>query len=315
MKQNQFVQHNQVRWQSFETDCQNEKEALPDTFPASYRQICADLATAKTRHYSPALVEKLNQLVLSGQSRLYVAETLSFKQVLSVFAQSVPKALHENRYYIWGATLAFYGLALVAYIWVQINPEAVYYFMQPSNVASLEAMYNPSGAVQSETRGVDSDLLMFGVYIYNNIGIAFQMFGGGAMFCIGALFPLLFNSFYFGAVSGHIVNVGFEQPFFSFVITHGSFELTAIVIAGAAGCRIGMSLLNPGRYSRAYAIKEAGKKVLPLVVACFVMLVIAAFVEAFWSPRDIAAEIKYVVGSLCWALVLYRLYKGTCFGT
>jgi len=44
------------------------------------------------------------------------------------------------------------------------------------------------------------------------------------------------------------------------------------------------------------------------------MLVIAAFIEAFWSPRDIANEIKYTVGSGCWAYVLYRLYKGMRYG-
>ena len=43
---------------------------------------------------------------------------------------------------------------------------------------------------------------------------------------------------------------------------------------------------------------------LPLIVGAFLMLVLAAFIEAFWSPRDIANEIKYSVGSACWAFVL-----------
>ncbi len=140
------------------------------------------------------------------------------------------------------------------------------------------------------------------------------MFAGGVLFCVGAAFFLLFNSFYFGAVAAHIVNVGFEGLFFSFVITHGSFELTAIIIASAAGCQIGYGILSPGQYTRAYAMKHAAQKALPLIVGAFLMLVIAAFIEAFWSPRDIAYEIKYIVGSGCWCYVIFRLYKGMRYG-
>jgi uncharacterized membrane protein SpoIIM required for sporulation len=211
--------------------------------------------------------------------------------------------------------LAFWGLALISYCWVLFSPDAVYHFLAPTDVRAIENMYDPTGDVQSQTREFKSSILMFGVYIYNNIGIAFQMFAGGALLCIGALIPLLFNSFYFGAVSAHIVNVGYQDPFFSFVITHGSFELTAIVIAGAAGNKIGWSLLNPKQYTRAYAIKQAGKSVLPLIIGAFVMLVLAALIEAFWSPLAISNIFKYLAGALCWSYVVIRLYKGTRYGT
>jgi hypothetical protein len=40
------------------------------------------------------------------------------------------------------------------------------------------------------------------------------------------------------------------------------------------------------------------------------MLLLAAFIEAFWSPREISDFYKYSVGALCWSYVIYRLYKG-----
>jgi len=315
MKQNQFVRLHGQRWLAFETSCEEFEAQLLLSFPAEYRRICADLSLARTRNYSPALVDKLNALVRLGQKRLYQSEGLSFWSILRLFGQTFPAALYENRYYIWTALSLFWGLGLIAFIWVLNDPDAVYHFMEPGNVRNIESMYNPSGSVQTDARGADSNLLMFGVYIYNNIGIAFQMFAGGALFCIGALIPLLFNSFYFGAVTAHIVNVGFEGPFFSFVITHGSFELTAIIIAGAAGCKIGFKILSPGEYARSYAIKQAGKSVLPLIIGAFVMLVVAAFVEAFWSPLQIPVTYKYIAGTLCWTYVIFGLYKGTRYGT
>ena len=315
MKQTQFVKSNSVSWDEFEALCeQNSAESLPVNFPNLYRKVCNDLAIAQSRQYSPVLIEQINRLVQLGQKRLYLSRSNQFSEIWHVARTAFPRALYENRLMLGINLLAFWGLALIAFIWVTIDPDAAYTFLGQGTVLNIEQMYNPSGSVQSAERGASQDLMMFGVYIYNNIGIAFQMFAGGVLFCVGAAFFLLINSFYFGAVAAHIVNVGFEGPFFSFVITHGSFELTAIIIASAAGCQIGYGLLNPGQYTRAYAMKQAAQKALPLIVGAFLMLVIAAFIEAFWSPRDIANEVKYLVGSGCWAYVIFRLYRGMRYG-
>lgn len=313
MKQTQFVNLNSLMWQQFESYCE-PKNTLPEDFPALYRKICNDLAIARTRQYSPLLIQELNQLVLQGQKILYLSKRNKFVDILEISRTAFPRAMYENRLMLAANLLAFWGLALIAFIWVSLYPEAVYTFLGQSTVLEIEKMYNPAGEVQTASRDSGKDILMFGVYIYNNIGIAFQMFAGGVLFCVGAVFFLLFNSFYFGAIGAHIVNIGFQETFFSFVITHGAFELTAIIIASAAGCQIGYGLLKPGEFTRSYAIKKAAEKALPLIVGAFLMLVIAAFIEAFWSPRQIASEIKFGVGSLCWIYVSYRLYKGMRYG-
>ena len=314
MKQTQFVNLNTQMWQQFQSLCELNS-TLPEDFPKLYRKICNDLAIARARQYSPLLIQQLNQLVQQGQKILYLSRANQLSEIWHIASTAFPRALHENRVMLAANLLAFWGLALIAFIWVTLYPDAVYTFLGQSTVLEIEEMYNPTGSVQTASRGPDKDILMFGVYIYNNIGIAFQMFAGGVLFCLGAVFFLLFNSFYFGAIGAHIVNVGFSEPFFSFVITHGSFELTAIIIASAAGCQIGYSILNPREFTRNYAMKKSAKKALPLIVGAFVMLILAAFIEAFWSPRDIAHEIKYVVGTACWAYVIYRLYRGMRYGT
>ncbi|WP_440876945.1 stage II sporulation protein M [Thalassotalea sp. PLHSN55] len=315
MKQSHFVKTNEQRWQNFSQLCLGEKgKELPANFGQLYRQICHDLAIARSRHYSPSLIEKLDNFVTLGQSHLYRGENLSLRAIYRLFKQSFMQGLFENRYYLWLSFGAFFGFAFIIYLWVIFDPNAVYHFLDVQSVKSIEKMYDPAGSVQQEARSSGANVMMLGVYIYNNIGIAFQMFGGGALFGFGAVLPLLFNSFYFGAISAHIVHLGYQETFFSFVITHGSFELTAITIAGAAGGKIGFNLLNPGQFSRAYAVKKAGKTVLPLIVGAFVMLVLAAIIEAFWSPLDIPSIFKYIAGSLCWFYVLRVFYRGTRYG-
>jgi uncharacterized membrane protein SpoIIM required for sporulation len=115
-----------------------------------------------------------------------------------------------------------------------------------------------------------------------------------------------------GAVAGHLTNAQFTEIFFTFVVGHGSFELTAICISGAAGLQLGYALLAPGNYSRIEALKRASKVAIQLVYGVIIMLVIAAFIEAFWSSNNILMPWqKYWVGGFLWTLVIaYLVFSG-----
>jgi uncharacterized membrane protein SpoIIM required for sporulation len=117
-----------------------------------------------------------------------------------------------------------------------------------------------------------------------------------------------YNGLLFGAVAGFLVTRGDSERFFSFVVTHSAFELTAIVLSGAAGLKLGHAVLAPGRLTRAQALMRAARETSPVVACFFAMLVIAAAIEAFWSSAGwIAPGVKYAVGGSCWALVLAYL--------
>jgi len=105
-------------------------------------------------------------------------------------------------------------------------------------------------------------------------------------------------------VAGYLTARGHGENFYSFVVTHGAFELTAIVLAGAAGLRLGHALLAPGRRTRLEALKHAAGDAIVVVYGVIGMLVLAAAIEAFWSSaRWVLPWVKYTVGALCWALV------------
>jgi uncharacterized membrane protein SpoIIM required for sporulation len=93
--------------------------------------------------------------------------------------------------------------------------------------------------------------------------------------------------------------------FYSFVATHSAFELTAIVLSGAAGLRIGHALLAPGRLTRRQALVGATQDSAIMLYGITAMLIVAAGIEAFWSSaRWLAPAVKYSVAALCWAAVL-----------
>ena len=95
------------------------------------------------------------------------------------------------------------------------------------------------------------------------------------------------------------------------MISHGSFELTAIAVAGGAGLMLGNALIHPGQRTRMESLKVRGLEAVQIAAGAAVMLLIAAFIEAFWSPLAVPAMLKYVVGSSLWLLVFcYLAFAG-----
>ena len=227
--------------------------------------------------------------------------------LLALFAQDFPQAVRAHALYVWVA-LAVFGLpTIVLGVLVFQRPELVLSVIGPGDAAAYEAMYSPEVEAIGR-RTAETDWIMFGYYIRNNIGIAFQCFASGILFGVPSLFYMAYNGALAGAIAGYLTERGYGETFYSFVVTHAAFELTAIVLAGAAGLRLGHALLAPGRYSRRQALVLASKEAVVLVYGITLMLLIAAAIEAFWSSaRWIPLTAKYSVAALCWLAVLSYL--------
>ncbi len=279
-------------------------------FPELYRRVCQQLALVRTRAYGRDLERRLNRLVLEGHQHFYRESSRSRASFLQLIRFFFPRAVRKEWRLFWIATALLYGTALLTHIAIVQRPALVYSVMSPQQVSSLESMYRDSYAHREE-RPSDSDFLMFGLYIYNNISIAFRTFAGGILFGVGSIFFLVYNGVIFGAASGHLAVQGYSENLYSFVIGHGAFELTAIVLAGVAGLRLGSSLLMPGSRPRTVALRESSKELLPIIFGLVVFLVVAAFIEAYWSSRSTEPALRFAVGAGLWGLVsLYLLRAG-----
>ena len=281
-----------------------------ECLPKLYREVCNHYALARSRHYSPALEYQLHEMVLRGHRYLYSGRSASLWRLVTFIAFGFPRALRKNIAYFWIATalLVVPGLLVGGYCYYQ--SELIYSVMDEAQVSQMEEMYDPSNRKpgRSLVRSAETDMMMFGHYISNNIGIGFRTFAGGILFGVGAALLLLFNGVVLGAVAGHLTRIGYQDTFWSFVSGHGSFELTAIAICGASGLILGHALISPGQFTRLESLKLRAVDALKLVMGASVMLLIAAFIEAFWSSSSVAIDIKYSVAAMLWLIV--ALYLG-----
>ena len=272
--------------------------------PARYRRICQHLALARDRAYSADLTERLNALVLRGHHVLYGATGERKALALSFLYSGFPQLVRAEAKRVAIAAVLFFGPLAGIVLALQFFPDFVYYLLSPENVAQMEKMYSPS-AERLGARAAENDLSMFGFYIWNNVKIGFQTFAMGLTFGIGTVAFLLFNGIHIGAAAGHLIEIGYTEPFFSFVSGHSAFELTAIVLSGAAGLKLGGALISPGQLTRKAALIAAAREASRLAYGAGLLFVAAAFIEGFWSPhRAVAAPAKYLIGIMLWLAVI-----------
>jgi uncharacterized membrane protein SpoIIM required for sporulation len=323
MKQDAFERIYGAQWQSFEhwlrMRAKPTKEALAQDmpeiadaeFPAVYRKLCQQLSIAKRRGYSPALISRLQELVDSGHGVFYRPPPPRLRQVVAFFTDEFPALVRQQWRFMSVAFVLFFGPLILLIALLQYRPEIAHAMFDAEQLTQFETMYNPETHAKQMARDGDSDLEMFGYYVMNNISIGFRTFASGLLAGIGAIIVLLSNGIVIGGVAGHLTAIGSGVPFWSFVSGHSAPELLGIVVSGGAGLQLGWALIAPGRKSRQRALIDAALIGAKLVAGVFTMLLLAAFIEAFWSARvGLPPMVKYVVGIGIWVFFALYFWRG-----
>jgi len=320
MKQDAFIARHEPEWQAFEHWLDHRRVppapgALPglrdEDVPSHYRRLCHQAALAQRRGYSPLVTARLQVLMQRGHDVLYRAPPTLWRQAWRFALADFPRLVRAQRGCLWLAALLFAGMSVVMFMLTLRWPELAHAVFEPQQLANFEDMYAPDSAIVQEGRGSDGNVQMFGYYIMNNISIGFRTFASGLVAGIGTMVVLAFNGVYFGVIAGHLQTLGHGTQFWPFVVGHSAPELTAIVIAGAAGLQLGLALVAPGRWRRVDALRRAGWTGARLCAGVLLMLLVAAFVEAFWSAQaGVPDVVKFSAGALMWVLVLAWLALG-----
>ena len=302
-----FEAANARYWEELEAQVLRPVEELnPDRFLSLYRQCCEHLVLSQARGFPVHISERLGSVTARAHQIIYRRSEFGLARVADLLLRQFPLMVRGHWGYVALATACLMVPTLALGVAVYLHPDLILSIVDRNTAASFEEMYSPAAQAIGRARNVDSNWMMFGYYIMNNIGIAFQCYATGIAFGIGCLFYLLYNGAFGGGIAGFITAPGHGETFYSFIATHSAFELTAIVLSGAAGLRLGRAMLLPGRQTRIEALRSAGRDTSVIITGVAVMLLIAAAIEAFWSSAPwISPMGKYIGAAFCWSLVLF----------
>jgi uncharacterized membrane protein SpoIIM required for sporulation len=275
---------------------------------ALYRAVASDLMRARAKGHGDDVVAYLDALAGRAHNALYAAPPYRWSALRSLFARDFPRLVRRRaRFFVLAALLFFVPGAIGFSGAVSSAPFAARVLSEQQLVAIDHSYAKGFGGGRDES----TDTGMAGFYVFNNVGIAFRCFATGILWTLGSLFFLLYNGLVIGTVLGFVTHAGHGANIFTFICGHAPFELTAIVISGAAGLQMGYALVDTGGLTRWGSVRAQSGELVRLVLGAAGFLLIAALIEGFWSPSSVRAPVKWTVASVLILLVTaYLLLAG-----
>ncbi len=266
--------------------------------PVLYRQAASSLAVARETSLDAATLRFLEDLVQRAWYQVYGPRSGAFVWLSRFLRGGWSRAVRA----IWlDIVIAFAAMAAgVAAGWMLVARNVDWYFALVPGGMVGGRVPGASRAELAQTLAIDADasgLSTFAAMLfYNNASVCILVFALGFAFGVPTVLMLIYNMAMLGAMMWLYSSVGLLPEFLAWLCVHGTTEITAILLAGAAGVHVGRNMAFPGEASILAATAEAGRRAALVMLGCVIMLIFAALLEAF--PRQLAGtEARVVIGS------------------
>jgi len=306
MRASQFLDMRKKAWEKAETLVKKaQKRGLTSLGEEGlhrlvrvYPALIADVARARMHGLDRRTRRRVNNLAIAVHGLIYRPERTSYvRAVVKFLTTRYPRIFRRTWVYLALAVVIFFAGSLGTYASVRLRPSRAYAFV-PGKVDIAE-----SGGEQGLTpkdvsqrfRRIPNPPIAAGV-ITNNIGVAIMAFAFGIFAGLGTAYVLLVNSMMLGGFAAHFANHGLGGFFLAFVAPHGCLEILAILIAAAAGLRLGGSLAVPGNLPRSTALREGAKEAVFMLLGTVPMFVVAGLLEGFVTPSRLSQGARLVIG-------------------
>lgn len=279
--------------------------------PALYRTTLSSLSVARDTSLDRALITFLEQLCTRAYFQIYGVQTPPRRQIARFFASAWPEAVRA----LWRETLfcvaLTVGAALVAYLLIRSDP-SWFYSMIPEGLAdgrdpSASAEFLRSTLYDKAEK--DGWLAVFATFLFtHNSQIAIFSFALGFAFAVPTVLLIIYNGLMLGAFLAVFAAKGLLPNVAAWLMIHGTTEIFAICISGAAGIRIGMAIAFPGRLSRMDAAVSAGRTAATAMAGTVIMLAVAGLLEGIGRQTILNDGLRALIGSAVLASWLVYFY-------
>jgi uncharacterized membrane protein SpoIIM required for sporulation len=261
-----------------------------DELVETYQRVSSHLSHARVAYADPALTSRLTRSVSQANGVIYASRSRTMRAVADFFAWRFPAAVWQSGRFVAVSAALLLVPALAVGAWIATSDEALD-ASAPDAVREayleedFEDYYSSEPATQFATE-----------VTVNNIQVAITAFASGVLLCLPAALLLAFNGANVGFAGGLFADAGELGRFFGLILPHGLLELTAVVVAGAAGLRLGWAVIAPGDRTRGQAVgaeaRQSGVIALGLVLA----FAVAGLIEGFVTGRGVPTGLRVGVG-------------------
>jgi len=303
-----FIKRNSKLWADLEALLNNKRNSFENIkrLTSLYRIVSGHLNYARYHYQGSRLCDYLEELTSRSHTMIYAQAKP--RQPRRFFSRVLPCSLGANARFIGISAATFLGAALISFLIGILAPQYIDAFL-PENFKGVTA--DQLRTDEADLEGQGASAIISNLIMVNNIYVSALAFALGITCGVGTIYILATNGFLLGALASLFAGYGKSLFFWSLILPHGVWELTAIIIAGGAGLRLGYSLIRPGACRRKDALVTAARGSLSLMGMVIVLLIVAALIEGFFTPLPIAAEIK-LLAALLTALPLIWYFRSYC---
>jgi uncharacterized membrane protein SpoIIM required for sporulation len=311
MNLDQFLTQRRPNWQQLETLLEKTKNNIRALTPADldtlgrlYRQATSDLALAQRDFPQQRATAYLNQLVSRAHSQIYRDEPLYWHKLTDFYRRQFPLLYRLLLPYTSFCFALFTLCALIAFLGVWRNPEAIYFFMG-EEIAPLVQQVEAGKMwteIEPNARAVAATSILT-----NNIRVMFLTFAGGITAGLLTLWVIFNNGLHLGAIFGLLQAHGMSGSLAEFIVAHGFVELSVIFLAGGCGLYMADALVRPGLQPRSDALIAHARQSVMAILGCVPLLIGAGLIEGLISPSGLASPIKLAIG-LSTGVALHRYW-------
>jgi uncharacterized membrane protein SpoIIM required for sporulation len=285
----------------------DEDELL--VLPLLYRSALSSLSSARETSLDRALIGYLEQLCTRAYFQIYGVPVSAFRQLGDFLGRGWPLAIQT----LWRETLAALLLTIggtIAGFLLVVDDPAWFYSIVPDALANGRDPTATAAALRDTLYGHDESMLVtFATSLFtHNAQIAIFAFALGFAFAVPTALLIVYNGLMMGAFMAVFASKGLGMALGGWLFIHGSTEIFAIIIAGAAGFHIGLAVIFPGRAARSDAAVAAGLEGARAMGGAVVMLAVAGLLEGIGRQIIDDDAVRYGVGLamlIAWLLYFY----------
>jgi uncharacterized membrane protein SpoIIM required for sporulation len=143
----------------------------------------------------------------------------------------------------------------------------------------------------------DGALHIFAASLFtHNSQVSITAYALGFAFGLPSMFLMLYQGLMMGPMIAVFDSAGLGVDFAAWLSIHGTTELFAGILSGAAGLRIGTAFAFPGHRSRLTAASDAGKATGAVMIGVILMLLIAGLLEGFGRQLIQSMVLRFAIG-------------------
>ena len=268
-----------------------------------YRQVAADLSVLRQDTTTGAYARHVNQLLARAHHIIYSGRKTNLLTLFHFLKNEYPRVFQSQIGYVAASLIFSTAWGIFGAAVASARPEFMRHWVGPEMIATMERHEMWTKSVVSVAPLASSFIMT------NNISVCFVLFASGITLGLGTLWFLYTNSIMLGIIGAACHHYEMSLALWSFVAPHGSLELPSILIAGAAGLRLGVAMLFPGALRWRDSVVRGGVEATRLVAGVIPLLVIAGTLEGFFSPSQAPVWLKFLVGGLLFTLLNLWLFR------